>query len=145
LGVRGVRLYAQRGAPAVGAGAGSGMGWRRGGYAPGQDARQHHFRPGGWAGSRGTARAGARQHAGPGRGDHDADSRAGLRPAPLLGAYTVRSVANFTRQDAKEFLQIAAEIPIRTTVQTFALQEANEALLALKRSEIDGAGVLVQE
>jgi propanol-preferring alcohol dehydrogenase len=57
----------------------------------------------------------------------------------------VRSVANFTRQDAKEFLQIAAEIPIRTTVQTFALQEANEALLALKRSEIDGAGVLVQE
>jgi propanol-preferring alcohol dehydrogenase len=58
---------------------------------------------------------------------------------------TVRSVANFTRQDAKELLQIAAEIPIRTTVQTFALQEANEALLALKGSEIDGSGVLVQE
>jgi len=58
---------------------------------------------------------------------------------------TVRSVANFTRQDAEELLRIAAEIPIRTTVQTFALQEANEALLALKRSEIDGTGVLVQE
>jgi len=56
---------------------------------------------------------------------------------------TVRSVANFTRQDAEELLQVAAEIPIRTTVQIFPLEEANEALLALKRSEIDGAGVLV--
>jgi hypothetical protein len=40
-------------------------------------------------------------------------------------------------------LGIAAAIPIRTTVQTFGLEEANEALLALKRSEIDGTGVLV--
>jgi propanol-preferring alcohol dehydrogenase len=56
---------------------------------------------------------------------------------------TIRSVANFTRQDAHELLQIAAEIPIHTTTQTFPLEEANEALLALKRSEIDGAGVLV--
>jgi propanol-preferring alcohol dehydrogenase len=56
---------------------------------------------------------------------------------------TVRSVANFTRRDAEELLQIAAEIPIHTTVQTFPLEAANEALLALKRSEIDGAGVLV--
>jgi propanol-preferring alcohol dehydrogenase len=55
----------------------------------------------------------------------------------------VRSVANFTRQDAQELLQIAAEIPIETTVQTFRLKDANEALLALKRSEIDGTGVLV--
>jgi propanol-preferring alcohol dehydrogenase len=55
----------------------------------------------------------------------------------------LRSVANFTRQDAQELLQVAAEIPIQTTVQTFTLEEANEALLALKRSEIDGAGVLV--
>jgi len=58
---------------------------------------------------------------------------------------TVRSVANFTRQDAEGLLQMAAEIPIRSTVQTFPLEEANEALLALKRSEIDGAGVLVVE
>jgi propanol-preferring alcohol dehydrogenase len=57
----------------------------------------------------------------------------------------VRSVANFTRQDARELLQVAAEIPIETTVQTFPLEEANEALLALKRSEIDGTGVLVIE
>ena len=56
---------------------------------------------------------------------------------------TVRSVANFTRQDAQELLQLAADVPIRTTFQTFPLEAANEALLALKRSEIDGAGVLV--
>jgi len=56
---------------------------------------------------------------------------------------TVRSVANFTPQDARDLLQAAAEIPIRTTVQTFPLEQANETLLALKRSEIDGAGVLV--
>lgn len=55
---------------------------------------------------------------------------------------TLRSVANFTRQDALELLQVAAEIPIRTTVQTFPLEMANEALLALKRSQINGAGVL---
>ncbi|MDY6877201.1 MAG: zinc-dependent alcohol dehydrogenase family protein [Chloroflexota bacterium] len=58
---------------------------------------------------------------------------------------TVRSVANFTRQDAEELLQVAAEIPIHTTVQTFPLEAANQALLALKRSEIDGMGVLVVE
>jgi propanol-preferring alcohol dehydrogenase len=57
----------------------------------------------------------------------------------------VRSVANFTRRDAQELLQVAAEIPIQTTVQTFPLEEANEALLALKRSQIDGTGVLVIE
>lgn len=55
----------------------------------------------------------------------------------------VRSVANFTRQDAVEFLQLAAEVPVRTTVQTFPLEAANEALLALKEGRINGAGVLV--
>ena len=55
----------------------------------------------------------------------------------------VRSVANFTRQDATEFLQLAAQIPVQTTVQTFPLDAANEALLALKRGQINGAGVLV--
>jgi len=55
----------------------------------------------------------------------------------------VRSVANFTRQDAAEFLQLAAEVPVRTTVQTFPLEVANEALLALKEGRINGAGVLV--
>ena len=55
----------------------------------------------------------------------------------------IRSVANFTRQDARELLEVAAEIPIHTTVQTFPLEEANDVLLALKRSEIDGTAVLV--
>ncbi len=55
---------------------------------------------------------------------------------------TVRSVANFTRQDAEELLQLAAEIPIHTTVETYPLEQANEALVALKRSEIDGTAVL---
>ncbi|MCX7855929.1 MAG: zinc-dependent alcohol dehydrogenase family protein [Anaerolineae bacterium] len=55
----------------------------------------------------------------------------------------VRSVANFTRQDAAEFLQLAAKVPVQTTVQTFPLEAANEALLALKEGRINGAGVLV--
>ena len=55
----------------------------------------------------------------------------------------LRSVANFNRQDVEELLDYAAQIPIHTTVQTFPLTQANQALLALKRSEIDGAGVLI--
>lgn len=55
---------------------------------------------------------------------------------------TVRSVANSTRQDAEELLAVAAEIPIRTAVQTFPLEEANQALQALKASQIDGAAAL---
>ncbi|MCS7178713.1 MAG: zinc-dependent alcohol dehydrogenase family protein [Anaerolineae bacterium] len=55
----------------------------------------------------------------------------------------VRSVANFTRQDAEEFLRLAAEIPVRVAVQTFPLEAANEALRALKEGRINGAGVLV--
>ncbi len=56
---------------------------------------------------------------------------------------TIRSVANFTRQDATEFLRLAAEIPVHTVVKTFPLEQANEALLALKQSAIDGTGVLI--
>ncbi len=55
----------------------------------------------------------------------------------------IRSVANFTREDAAEFLRLAAEVPVQTTVQTFPLEAANEALLALKESRINGAGVLI--
>jgi propanol-preferring alcohol dehydrogenase len=55
----------------------------------------------------------------------------------------VRSVANATRQDARELMELAGQIPLRTEVQTFPLAEANCALLALKRSEIRGAGVLI--
>ncbi len=55
---------------------------------------------------------------------------------------TIRSVANATRQDAEEFLPLAAQIPILTETQTFRLEEANQVLQRLKRSEISGAAVL---
>jgi propanol-preferring alcohol dehydrogenase len=54
----------------------------------------------------------------------------------------VRSVTNSTRQDAREFLALAGEVPLKTEVQTFDLSEANRALQALKKSEIRGAGAL---
>jgi len=54
----------------------------------------------------------------------------------------LRSVGNSTRQDAREFLQLAGEVPLQTEVQSFALAQANDALLALKHSEIRGAAVL---
>ena len=55
---------------------------------------------------------------------------------------TIRSVANSTRQDAEELLRLAGEIPLRTEVESFPLQEANRALQLMKRSKIRGAGVL---
>ncbi|HZR27155.1 MAG TPA: zinc-dependent alcohol dehydrogenase family protein [Terriglobales bacterium] len=54
----------------------------------------------------------------------------------------VRSVANNTRQDGMDFLKVAAEIPIRTQVQVFPLEQANQALQALKHDAIRGAGAL---
>jgi alcohol dehydrogenase, propanol-preferring len=54
----------------------------------------------------------------------------------------LRSVANSTREDARELLRAAAEIPVRTQVETFKLEEANRALQSLKGSNIQGAGVL---
>jgi propanol-preferring alcohol dehydrogenase len=54
----------------------------------------------------------------------------------------VRSVANSTRQDAREFLELAADVPLKAEIQIFDLAQANLALKALKRSEIRGAGVL---
>lgn len=61
----------------------------------------------------------------------------------LWGERQIRSVTNMTRQDAADFVALAAEIPIESTVRTFSLREANAALQALKRDEIDGAAVLV--
>ncbi|MBZ5707169.1 MAG: zinc-dependent alcohol dehydrogenase family protein [Acidobacteriia bacterium] len=54
----------------------------------------------------------------------------------------IRSVANSTRKDCRELLELAAEVPLRTEIEVFSLGQANEALQALKRSEIKGAGVL---
>jgi propanol-preferring alcohol dehydrogenase len=58
---------------------------------------------------------------------------------------TIQSVANSTRQDVLDFLQVAAEVPVKTEIELFPLAQANEALLQLKRSEINGAAVLVVE
>lgn len=54
----------------------------------------------------------------------------------------VKSVANITRRDVEEFLPLAAEIPIVPEIKEFMFEEANKALLALKRGEYRGAGVL---
>ncbi|MGC8849764.1 MAG: alcohol dehydrogenase, partial [Candidatus Bathyarchaeia archaeon] len=54
----------------------------------------------------------------------------------------IKSVANITRRDVMEFLPLAAEVPIVPEVREFEFEEANMALLALKRGEYRGAGVL---
>jgi alcohol dehydrogenase, propanol-preferring len=61
----------------------------------------------------------------------------------LWGERQLRSVANMTRADARDFLQIAAEIGLRPKVTTFPLDRANEALAAVKSDAIDGAAVIV--
>jgi propanol-preferring alcohol dehydrogenase len=55
----------------------------------------------------------------------------------------IRSVANSTRQDVLDFLHLAAKVPVRTEIELFPLEQANQALLRLKRSQISGAAVLV--
>ncbi len=52
------------------------------------------------------------------------------------------SVANYTRADAREFLELAAQIPVRTETDLFELRDANEALRRLSAGEISGAAVL---
>lgn len=61
----------------------------------------------------------------------------------IYGERMIRSVANNTRADGQEFLLEAARIPVRTHTQTFPLDQANEALIALKNDAIRGAGVLL--
>ena len=56
---------------------------------------------------------------------------------------SVRSVANLTRADASAFLELAPQVPVRTTVTTFALHEAERALEAIRAGAIEGAAVLV--
>ena len=63
----------------------------------------------------------------------------------LFGERSLRSVTANTREDAKELLKVAAEIPIRPRVEPFRLEEANRALQALKAGRIKGAGVLVMQ
>jgi len=54
----------------------------------------------------------------------------------------VRSVANLTRRDGEEFLALAPQVPVRTEIETYALEDANDALDRLRRGEVRGAAVL---
>ncbi len=60
----------------------------------------------------------------------------------LWGERIVRSVANLTRADAEEFLELAARIPVQTSVEVFGLSEANEAIDAVRHGRVSGAAVL---
>jgi propanol-preferring alcohol dehydrogenase len=76
---------------------------------------------------------------------------AGIHMSPIPGfSYdllweerSVRSVANLTRRDGEEFLQLAATIPLRVATETFPLSAANEALRRLRSGEVRGAEVLI--
>ena len=55
---------------------------------------------------------------------------------------TIRSVANLTRQDAREFLALAPRVPIRTEVEVHPLAEINEALDRLRSGAVTGSVVI---
>jgi propanol-preferring alcohol dehydrogenase len=61
----------------------------------------------------------------------------------LWGERQIRSVANMTRTDARDFLKVASEIGLRPRVTVFPLTQANDALEAVKKDTIDGAAVIV--
>ena len=61
----------------------------------------------------------------------------------LWGERQIRSVANMTRGDARDFLQLAYKLKIQPRVSTFSLEEANQALLSVKEETEDGSAVIV--
>jgi propanol-preferring alcohol dehydrogenase len=61
----------------------------------------------------------------------------------LWGERELCSVANLTRRDGDEFLPLAAEIPVRTHLQIYALEQTNEALEDLRYGRFNGAAVIV--
>src|SRR6476659_10674440 len=61
----------------------------------------------------------------------------------LWGERTLRSVANLTRADATEFLALAPRVPVRTRVTTYALDDAERALDAVRTGALEGAAVLI--
>ena len=61
----------------------------------------------------------------------------------LWGERVLRSVANLTRTDGQEFMKLVPRLRIQTTVQEFALEDANEALVQLKSGALRGTAVLV--
>jgi propanol-preferring alcohol dehydrogenase len=69
----------------------------------------------------------------------------GFPYALLWGERTLRSIANLTRRDGEEFLELAPRLGIGTEVQSFPLESANEALDRLRQGKVRGAAVLVME
>ena len=63
----------------------------------------------------------------------------------LWGERVIRSVANLTRRDGEEFLNLCPQVPVRTEVERFPLERANEALAKLRGGKISGAAVLVMD
>jgi len=63
----------------------------------------------------------------------------------LWGERHIRSVANLTRRDGEEFLDIAPRVPVKATTTPFRLDQANEALLQLRTGKLKGAAVLVMD
>ena len=61
----------------------------------------------------------------------------------LWGEREIRSVANMTRQDARDFIALAAQIGLTSEVTVYPLERAGEALLAVKADALDGAAVIV--
>jgi propanol-preferring alcohol dehydrogenase len=63
--------------------------------------------------------------------------------ADLWEERSILSVANLTRKDGHDFLAIAPQVPVRTTVTRFGLDQANDALAAVREGRLDGAAVLI--
>jgi propanol-preferring alcohol dehydrogenase len=61
----------------------------------------------------------------------------------LWGERSLRSVANLTRADGREFLELAPRVPVRADVETLPLSEANDALERLRSGRVRGSLVLV--
>ncbi len=61
----------------------------------------------------------------------------------IYGERTLRTVANVTRKDAAEFMQVAAEVPVTARVVQYPFHQADQALLDLKEGKVDGAAVLL--
>ena len=61
----------------------------------------------------------------------------------LWGERQIRSVTNMTRADARDFLQLAAEIKLKPKCTSFPLEKANEALQSIRNDAIDGVAMIV--
>ena len=61
----------------------------------------------------------------------------------LYGERQIRSVANLTREDGHEFLQLAPKVPVRTTINTYPLDRAEDALADLRAGRFEGSAVVI--